>query len=115
METVMAKVLREEELTELVKKVAEEVLDVDLSDATPQTPLRSLGMDSLDLLELVSALEDHLEVCIPDSQLKEVETVGGLIASLTELQMEPQAAQPAGDGSRPADAGGEERITDGSR
>ena len=107
----MAKVLQEEELTELVKKVAEEALDVDLSDATPQTPLGSLGMDSLDLLDLVSALEDHLEVCIPDSQLKEVETVGGLIAALTELQ----TAQPARDGSRPADAGSGERTIDGSR
>jgi acyl carrier protein len=115
METVMAKVLQEEELTELVKKVAEEVLDVDLSDATPQTPLRSLGMDSLDLLDLVTALEDHLDACIPDNQLREVETVGGLIAALTELQTEPQVADPARDGGRAADAGGGERITDGSR
>ena len=109
----MAKVLQEEELTELVKKVAEEVLDVDLSDATPQTPLRSLGLDSLDLLDLVTALEDHLDACIPDNQLREVETVGGLIAALTELQTEPQAAEPPWDDSRAADAG--ERITDGSR
>ncbi len=107
----MAKVRPEEELTELVKKVADEVMDVDLSDATPQTPLRSLGMDSLDQLELVGFLEDHLEVCIPDSQLKELETVGGLIAALTELQ----AAQPDRDGSTPAGAGGEERLTDASR
>ena len=106
----MAKVRQEEELTVLVKKVAEEVLDVDLSDAAPQTLLRSLGMDSMDLLEFVSLLEDHLEVCIPDSQLKELETVGGLIAALTELQ----AAQPARDGSTPA-GGGEERLTDASR
>ena len=111
----MAKALQEEELTELVKKVAEEAVDVDLSDATPQTPLRSLGMDSLDQLELVSALEDRLEVCIPDSQLKEVATVGDLIAVLAELQTEPQPAQPAQDGSRPADAGGGERVTDASR
>ena len=82
----MAKVLQEDELTELVKKVAEEVLDVDLSDATPQTPLRSLGMDSYDQLEFATLLEEHLDVCIPDSKLKDLETVGGLIALLTELQ-----------------------------
>jgi acyl carrier protein len=107
----MAKVRQKEELVELVKKVAEEAVDVDLSNATPQTPLRSLGMDSLDQLELVSALEDHLEVCIPDSQLKELETVGGLIAALMELQ----AAQPAGDGGAPAGTEDEERPTDASR
>jgi acyl carrier protein len=111
MEKVMVKVLQEEELMELVKKVAEEALDVDLSNATPQTQLRSLGMDSLDLLEFVSDLEDHLQLCIPDSRLKELETVGGLIAALMALQ----AAQPAGDGGTPAGAGDEERPTDASR
>jgi acyl carrier protein len=86
METAMAKVLQREELMELVRKLAEETLDVDLSDATPQTPLRSLGMDSLDQLELVTALEDRLEACLPDGQLNEVRTVGDLIAVLMELQ-----------------------------
>ena len=76
---------QEKELMELVKKVAEEVLDMDFSDATPQTPLRSLGLDSLDQLELVSALEERLEVCIPDRALTGVETVGDLIAALAAL------------------------------
>jgi acyl carrier protein len=104
----MARVLQEEELMELVKEIAEEVLDVDLSDATPQTPLRSLGMDSADQIELVSLLEDHLEVCMPDSQLRQLETVGALIAAFAELQ----AAQPVPDGGRPAGAGEGERLTD---
>jgi acyl carrier protein len=107
----MAKVLHEEELMQLVKTIAEEALEVDLSGATPQTPLRSLGMDSLDQLELVSDLEDHLQVCIPDSELKELETVGGLIAALMALQ----AAGPGGDGGTPAGAGDGERPADASR
>jgi acyl carrier protein len=111
METVMAKRRQEEELMRVVKEIAEETMDVDLSDATPQTRLRSLEMDSLDLLEFVSNLEDHLQVCIPDSQLKELETVGGLIAALMALQ----AAQPAAGGGRPAGAGDEERPADASR
>jgi acyl carrier protein len=97
----MAKALPEQELMELVKKVAGEVLDMDLSDATLQTPLRSLGMDSADQLELVSVLEDRLDVCIPDSQFTELETVGGLIAAFAELR----AARPAaGGGERRGDA-----------
>jgi acyl carrier protein len=107
----MAKVLQEEELMQLVKMIAEESMDMDLGHATPQTPLRSLGMDSLDLLEFVSDLEDHLQVGIPDSQLKGLETVGGLIAALMALQ----AAQPAGDGGTPAGGESEERPTDASR
>lgn len=107
----MAKVLQEQELVQLVIGIAEEFLEVDLSDATPQTPLRSLGMDSLDQLEFASLLEEHLEVCIPDSQLVQLETVGGLIAVLMELQ----AAEPDPDSGTPAGAAGEERLTDAGR
>jgi acyl carrier protein len=82
----MADVLREEELIALVKNAAEEALDMDLSDAMPPTSLRSLGLDSLDQLELVSALEERLEVCIPDRYLDRVETVGDLIKALADLQ-----------------------------
>jgi acyl carrier protein len=103
----MARVRQEKELMELVRKVAEEVLDMDLSDAAPQTPLRSLGMDSSDQLELVSVLEDRLEVCLPDSQFAEIQTVGGLIAAFAELR----AAQPAGGGT-PAGARAGERLDD---
>jgi acyl carrier protein len=83
----MADVPREQELIELVKNVAEEALDMDLGDATPQTPLRSLGLDSLDQLELVSALEERLGTCIPDSYLNGVETVGDLIGALADLRV----------------------------
>jgi acyl carrier protein len=107
----MVKVLREEELMELVKNVAEEFLEVDLSDATPQTPLRSLGMDSADQLELVSVLEDQLDIAVPDGQFRELETVGGLIAVLVELQ----ADNAAHDGSTSAGSDEEDRLPDASR
>lgn len=107
----MAKVRQEQELMELAKKAAEEVLDVELSDTTPQTPLRSLGMDSLDQLEFAAVLEDELDVRIPDSRLKELETVGELIATLVELQV----ARLDEDGVVATDAADRERFTDASR
>jgi acyl carrier protein len=97
MEKAMAQARQESELLELVRQVAEEVLDMDLSDATPQTPLRSLGMDSADQLELVSVLEDHLEVGLPDSVFMELQTVGDLIAAFAG----PRPAQPASEGPGP--------------
>ena len=95
----MVRIPREKELMELVREVAEEVLDMDLSDATLQTPLRSLGMDSADQLELVSVLEDRLDVGLPDSEFAQLETVGGLIAAFAELQ-----AAEADGGERNGDA-----------
>ena len=85
---------------ELVKEIAEEALEADLDDATPQTPLSSLGLDSADLLELVSLLEDRLDISVPDSRFKDLETVGSLITLLDELQArERPADQPAQGGA----------------
>ncbi|HUN36903.1 MAG TPA: acyl carrier protein [Trebonia sp.] len=103
----MARILPERELMELVREVAEEALDMDLSEASPQTPLRSLGMDSSDQLELVSILEDRLDVCLPDSAFSELETVGGLIAAFARLQ--------AADSAPRADEDSEERPSDARR
>jgi acyl carrier protein len=100
MEKAMARGLQEEELMKLVKEVTEEALEADLGDATPQTSLRSLGLDSSDQLELVSLLEDRLDICVPDSRFMEIETVGNLIAVLGELQAaELPADQAAQDGA----------------
>lgn len=107
----MAQASQEKELMNLVRTVAEEVLDMDLSDATPQTPLSSLGMDSSDQLELVSVLEDRLDACLPDSTFARLTTVGDLIAAFAELR----AAQPAPGGGTPPDAGGTERLADAGR
>jgi acyl carrier protein len=99
-EKAMAKGLQEEELMELVREIAEEALEADLDNATPQTPLSSLGLDSSDLLELVSLLEDRLDICVPDSRFKDLETVGSLITVLEELQArELPDGQPAQDGA----------------
>jgi acyl carrier protein len=99
-EKAMVRGLKEEELMELVKEIAEEALEADLDNATPQTPLSSLGLDSSDLLELVSLLEDRLDICVPDSRFKDLETVGNLITVLEELQApELPAGQPAPDGA----------------
>jgi hypothetical protein len=65
-------------------------------------------MDSADQLELVSVLEDHLEVGIPDGRFMGLETVGDLIGAFTELR----AAQPADGGTGPDDADGAERRAD---
>lgn len=106
----MAKILQEEELMELATEVAAEVLGLDMSEATPQTLLRSLEMDSLDQLEYAAALEDRFGVRIPDDRLKEIETVGGLIATLKELQATgPDRDEAAAEASVTGD---EERLTD---
>lgn len=46
--------------------------------------VEDLGADSLDLLDILMAVEDTFQVKIPDSDLPRLRTVGGAVAYLQE-------------------------------
>ena len=48
-------------------------------DATPEPTWADLDVDSLDLVELVKALEDRFDIEISDDDLKPIESVGAAI------------------------------------
>ena len=52
-----------------------------------------LDVDSLDLVEVVKALEDRYDVQIADGRLKGIESVGGAIALVQELVAEREGAR----------------------
>ncbi len=59
-------------------KCAVEVLSVDASQVTPEARFGDdLDADSLDLVELVMALEEEFDVTVEESELEGIETVGG--------------------------------------
>jgi acyl carrier protein len=91
------------QLVGLLKKLADDTLDIDLGDAGPNTRLDSLGMDSLDRLELITAVEDELSIRVPDDQASGLETVGDLVQCLLGLQdqVPGQLAEGAESGSQP--------------
>ncbi len=54
-----------------------EVLAVDPSQVTPEASFSDdLGADSLDLVELVMALEETFDIEVAEDELKEIKTVG---------------------------------------
>jgi acyl carrier protein len=55
-------------------------------DATPETTWADLDVDSLDLVELVKALEDRFDVQISDDSLKGIAAVGDAIDVVTSLR-----------------------------
>lgn len=56
---------------------AVEVLAVDASQITPEASFADdLGADSLDLVELVMALEETFDIEVGEDELKEISTVG---------------------------------------
>ncbi|MFZ9696049.1 MAG: acyl carrier protein [Ilumatobacteraceae bacterium] len=58
-------------------KCAVDVLSVDASQVTKEASFGDdLDADSLDLVELVMALEEEFGVEVPEEELKEIRTVG---------------------------------------
>ena len=65
-----------EEMLERFRKCAVEVLSVDAAAVTPEAKFGDdLDADSLDLVELVMALEDEFGVAVPEDELEGIETV----------------------------------------
>jgi acyl carrier protein len=64
-----------------VKEVICDQLNVDESEVTENaTFIDDLGADSLDLVELVMALEEDFDVSIPDEEVESIRTVGDAAA-----------------------------------
>ena len=62
---------------EKFKQCAVEVLQVDPGQVTPEARFGDdLDADSLDLVELVMALEEAFDIEVPEEDLEGVETVG---------------------------------------
>jgi len=62
---------------EVLKEAAVEVLGVSAEQITPDARFKEdLEADSLDLVELVMALEERLDITVPEEDLGEVTTVG---------------------------------------
>lgn len=61
-------------------------------DATPESTWADLDVDSLDLVELVKALEDKYGITIHDDDLKPIESVGDAINLTIRLVNEKDGA-----------------------
>ena len=75
-------------MLEKVKEIVAEGLDVNAAALTEETTFESLGADSLDLFELVMALEDEYNVEIPAEELTDLNTVGDVIDYLKNKGVE---------------------------
>lgn len=68
-----------------VKEVIVEQLNVDEADVNEDaTFIDDLGADSLDLVELVMALEESFGISIPDEEVENIKTVGDAVSFIDE-------------------------------
>lgn len=69
--------MTKQEIEERVRKVLVEQLARDEAEVTPEARFEEdLDADSLDLVEVVLALEEELGVNIPEEEMEGVKTVG---------------------------------------
>ena len=67
-------------MLEKMKPIIAEQLNVNEAEIKPETKFKDdLGADSLDLLEMVMALEEATGISIEDSALAEMKTVGDVM------------------------------------
>ena len=68
-----------------VKDIIAKELEVDVKQLTPEAKfIEDLGADSLDIVELVMALEEEFGVDIPDEDADKLKTVGDAMKYLQE-------------------------------
>ena len=76
-------------MLEKMKEMVADQLNVDAAEITAETSFKDdLGADSLDLFELVMALEDEYSVEIPSDDLQNLLTVGDVMNYLKEKGVE---------------------------
>ncbi len=74
---------------ERMKEIIAEQLSTEADGITAETSFKEdLGADSLDLFELVMALEDEYSVEIPSEDLEKLVTVGDVMEYLKEKGVE---------------------------
>lgn len=70
-----------------VKAVVVEQLNVDANEVKPESKfVEDLGADSLDVVELVMALEEKFDVEIPDDQAEKIQTVQNAVDFIENIK-----------------------------
>ena len=89
----MANVPTDQEALAAIREELASIKVPGAESAEPEQTWSDLDVDSLDLVEVVKALEDRYDVTIADGRLKGIESVGDAIALVQELVTEREGAR----------------------
>lgn len=83
-----------QEFFELACKLLAEQLSIDAQEITMETTFESIDADSIDIVEMIMALEDVYDVEFPEEDLEDYPTMGSLVQALyTFFQQQKDASK----------------------
>jgi len=73
-------------MLEKIQEMLADALNIPVEKVTPDAKIvDDLGADSLDVVELLSQLEDEFGIVIPDDEVEQLVTVADVVAELEKL------------------------------
>lgn len=72
-----------EEVLAKIKQIVPK-FGVNPDDVTDASTLEDLDMDSLDVVEIMQAIEDDLGIRVPDEDLEDLTTIGDAVAAVVK-------------------------------
>ncbi len=74
---------------EKVRDIIAEQFDVETDEVTAESNIvDDFGADSLDVVDLISSVEDEFDVQIPDEKVEGIKTVGDIVAFIESASSE---------------------------
>ncbi len=84
-----------DELIERVRKVIATSKRIPEDTVTIDSPFEQLGIDSMDAVEILFALENEFDISIPDEEVKTVRNVRQMVEGVERLLAAKSAGTPA--------------------
>jgi acyl carrier protein len=72
------------EIYEKVKAIVVEQLGIEEEEITPTTTFEDLNADSLDIVELIMALEEEFDLDIADEEVENIKTIEDIVNYIKE-------------------------------
>ena len=72
------------EVFEKIRAIVANQLSVDPASITAETRFEDLNADSLDVVEVIMALEDQFGIAIPDEAAEQIKNIGAAVDFINE-------------------------------
>lgn len=79
-----------QEFFELARKILAEQLDMDPAEIKMESTFEELDADSIDIVEMIMALEDIYNVEFPEDDLEDFPNMGALVQALYDYLQQVQ-------------------------